>query len=117
MSNSLYSVLSQGAWWTLNKEFSKKYGLYQALLISDLGQRWEYFNIKGMLDGGYFFADMKQIEEDTGISPYMQKECHKTLEKLGVLKVRRKKSTPPRLEYMVDIKKLNSVLINLLENK
>lgn len=84
------SVLSQGAFWQINKVLAKKVGLESALLLSDLIDRESYFDSRDMLINingeGYFFVTGEQIEESTTLSYHKQRKCLKTLKSEGMIK-------------------------------
>jgi len=84
------SVLSQGAFWQINKSLAQKVGLESALLLSDLIDRESYFEGRDMLidinGEGYFFVTSKQISDATTLSYRKQKKCITTLEEQGMIK-------------------------------
>ena len=84
------SVLSQSAFWQINKSLAQKVGLESALLLSDLIDRESYFEGRGMLidinGEGYFFVTSKQISDATTLSYRKQKKCITTLEDEGMIK-------------------------------
>jgi hypothetical protein len=84
------SVLSQGAFWQINKSLAQKVGLESALLLSDLIDRESYFEGRDMLidinGEGYFFVTSKQISDATTLSYRKQKKCIAVLEDEGMIK-------------------------------
>ena len=84
------SVLSQGAFWQINKSLAQKVGLEAALLLSDLIDRESYFDSRDMLininGDNYFFVTSKQISDATTLSYRKQKSSITTLENEGMIK-------------------------------
>ena len=84
------SVLSQSAFWQINKALAQKVGIEPALLLSDLIDRESYFDNRNMLidinGEGYFFVTSKQILDATTLSYRKQKGSIKTLENEGMIK-------------------------------
>ena len=84
------SVLSQSAFWQINKALAQKVGIESALLLSDLIDRESYFDNRNMLidinGEGYFFVTSKQILDATTLSYRKQKGSIKTLENEGMIK-------------------------------
>lgn len=110
------SILSQGAWWPINKPFTQKYGIDASVLISDLISKQEIFETKGILDDeGMFYNDKDQIELNTSLTPYRQDRAREVLVECGVLKTYVKGTLPPRRYYRVDVVALNDI-INKLHN-
>ena len=65
------SILSQSAWWILNKSLTKKIGIDASLILSDLISKQEYYeSINKLEDDGSFFNERDKIEIDTTISIY-----------------------------------------------
>ena len=77
------TILSQGAFWQINKALAQNVGLEAALLLSDLIDRESYFENRDMLVNingeGFFFVTSEQIEQSTTLSYHKQRKCLKTL--------------------------------------
>lgn len=106
------SILSQGAWWTVNKPFTQKYGIDASILLSDLISKQEYFERKLDADG-FFFNDKEQIELNTSLSSYRQDRAREVLIECGVLLTKVVGTLPPRRMYSVNIKKINELIFEL----
>lgn len=66
-------ILSQNAFWIVNKALAKEVGIDAALLLSDLVTKQEYF------DEEWFFNTSENIETDTTLSAYQQRKAIKVL--------------------------------------
>ncbi len=108
------NILSETSWWPVNKHFTRKYGLDAAVIIADLSSKQEYFQNRDMLtDDGFFFNEKLDIEHDTSLSPYRQDKAVKMLVDIGVLETEIKKNIPPKRFYKVNVKKINTLLLEL----
>jgi hypothetical protein len=81
-------LLSSTAFLILNKELARRVGLKEAVLLSDLISKEEYFISNGMTDG-WFFNTEANIEADTTLTPYQQRKCIKNLKKHKLIIVKR----------------------------
>ncbi len=88
------NILSQNAFWIVNKEMAKKVGLDAALLLSDLVTKQEYFIEE------WFFNTADNIKEDTTLSYYQQKKEIKILVDKGFIETKLV-GVPPRLNFKI----------------
>ena len=107
------SILSQGAFWQINKSLARKVGLEAALLLSDLIDRESYFDSRDMLISingeGYFFVTGEQLEESTTLSYHKQRKCLKTLKDAGMIKTFLR-GVPAKTHYKIVENKIWSYL-------
>lgn len=76
-------ILSQNAFWIVNKNIAKEYSIEVALLLSDLVTKQEYFGTE------WFFNTTEDIEESTTLSYHKQKEIIKVLAEAGFIQTKR----------------------------
>jgi len=69
------NILSQNAFWIINKDIAREIGLDATLLLSDLITKEEYFNTPNR----WFFNTSQNIETDTTLSYHKQKIALKIL--------------------------------------
>jgi hypothetical protein len=75
----------------VNKNLARNIGLDCAVLYSELASKYKYFKQKGKLTSdGYFFNTVDNLEIDTCLSSYQQRECLKKLEKYGLVQIVRR---------------------------
>lgn len=73
----------------VNKRLSKKIGLNEAILYSELVSKYKYFKNKDQLTpDGYFFNTVDNLEDDTCLSGKQQRPCIKKLEKLNLIEMK-----------------------------
>ena len=82
-------LLSSSAFLIVNKELARQVGLKGAVLLADLISKEEYFISKGMTDG-WFFNTEANIEADTTLTSYQQRNVLKTLKKYEIIETKRK---------------------------
>ena len=83
----MISLLSSTAYLIVNKKLSKAVGLQAAALLADLISKQVYFqNEKGTVD--YFFNTEDNIQKDTTLSPYQQRNCIGKLKALNLISVK-----------------------------
>lgn len=105
-----WATLSKQAYWTINKQLSKQYGIESALLLSDLLAKEKYFAEGGELQNdGSFFNEQTDIERDTTLSAYKQRNAINPLEKGGIITTELK-GLPKRLYYKINHENLIKVL-------
>ena len=107
------TILSQGAFWQINKALAQNVGLEAALLLSDLIDRESYFENRDMLVNingeGFFFVTSEQIEQSTTLSYHKQRKCLKTLKNKGMIKTFLR-GVPAKTHYKIDENKIWSYL-------
>jgi len=106
-------LLSSSAFIICNKSLAKKLGLKSTILLSDLISKHEYFLNNNLIDGeGYFFNTQANIEEDTTLTPYQQRNAIRTLKNEGLIETK-KIGIPAKLHYKIN----ESQVIKFLDNK
>ena len=107
-------LLSSSAFIVLNKELARQVGLKEAVLLADLISKEEYFIANGMTDG-WFFNTEANIEKDTTLTPYQQRNCLKTLKTKLIIETKRM-GIPAKQYFRINEAKL-LVLISCEETK
>ena len=82
-------LLSSTAFLVVNKELARNIGLKETVLLADLISKEEYFINNGMTDG-WFFNTEANIQRDTTLTPYQQRNALKTLKKNKIIETKRK---------------------------
>ena len=85
----------------INKNLINALGLSNAVYISNLIDKFEYFRNKNMLrEDGSFFLTFKQQAEQTGLSEYQLRQCKKYFIDLGILNTKMI-GMPPKEYYSI----------------
>jgi len=114
----LSSFLTQTAFWTINKELAHNIGRDEAFLLSDLISKYEYFKSINQLvefdNENYFYATSESIENDTMFTYFQQKKLIANLEKLGLLKSKRK-GIPSKLFFHIKEENISNFFKSSIE--
>jgi hypothetical protein len=101
------NILSQGAFWMVNKKLAKECGIEASILISELITKRQYLDESDMDEGEWFYETREEIEEKTTLSPYQQREAIKKLAEHGFIETK-EAGIPSKTYYRVfDNKLLN----------
>lgn len=106
--NTVLGMIGGSEYWIINKPLARVVGLEAAVLFSDLCQAQKYWDQKNGRES-YFFKVEGEIQEDTTLSPYKQRESLKRLKQEGLIKTKRK-GTPAKKFYLIDSECLNNLL-------
>jgi len=68
-----------------NKELARSIGLHPAIMFCELLSKEDYFEERGELKEGWFFNTIENMEKDTFLSEYQQRETINILQKLGLI--------------------------------
>lgn len=110
------NILSQTAWWMINKALTKELGIDASLLLSDLLSKFEYFEDRNLLDDdGFFFNTRENIETDTTIPLYRITKAIEVL-KFKKLIETNNKGIPPKSRFKLNMISINK-LIDSLHNR
>lgn len=107
--NILMNLLSNSGYIIVNKEIIKKLGLHEAIILGELCSEYSYWEKSNKLDNGYFFSTRENIEKNTGLSSYQQREPFKRLVKMGIV-LEILKGMPQQKWYSLDMNKLYNLL-------
>jgi len=108
-------LLSSSAFIVLNKELARNVGLKGAVLLADLISKEEYFIANGMTNG-WFFNTEENIERDTTLTPYQQRNTLKKLIDQGFLETKRI-GIPAKKHFKINEGLVMKLLNNLSERK
>ena len=92
--STIKRVLSQGAFWMVNKHLVKQIGIPACLLLSELVDKYDYHEAREQLvphpknedNFGYFYQSMDNIEENTTLAYRAQKSAVAVLVEKGLIK-------------------------------
>ena len=80
-------LLSSTAFLVVNKSLARSIGLKETILLADLISKEEYFD---NIQDGWFFNTEANIQQDTTLTPYQQRNALKTLKKYRIIETKRK---------------------------
>lgn len=83
---SVFGLIASSNFLIVNRDIMKAVGLDAAVMLSELASEEKYYEDNGMLDNGYFYSTIQNVETQTGLSKYKQTTAAKALESYGFLK-------------------------------
>ena len=116
----LMSILSNDGYIILNKYVMKALGLHEAILLGELCSGYIYWYKGEKLQDGFFYSTRENIERETTLSPFQQRQALKKLTEMGLVEIL-EKDMPKKTYYKVDEEKVYKFLLetdlNLTEVK
>ena len=107
--NGIINLLANSGYIILNKTIIKKLGLHEAILIGELCSEYIHWEKTGKLEENYFYSTRENIEENTGLSAYQQREPMKRLINIGIV-LEKSKGMPLQKWYSLDSELLYKIL-------
>lgn len=109
----IVELLASDNFFVINRDLIKIFGLHEAIIIGELASEYRYWKRENKLtDDGLFFSTRENIEENTGLSEYQQREAINNLIKCNILSVV-KKGLPAKNYYKFN----QSTVLEFLNNK
>lgn len=112
----LFELLRNDGSIVINKKLAKGIGLHQAIMYSELISKYLYFSKRGKLKEGYFFNTVENMEQDTCLSDYQQREAVCKLKDLGLIDYK-VKGIPPKRYFKIIVSEKVSKMLNALFSK
>lgn len=91
----LKQILSNQSHWQVNKDFAREYGLECAVLMTELIDKWSYYDFTE-----WFYNTSESIEEFTTLTYHKQKKCIEVLTNAGFIETSLK-GTPAKQHFKV----------------
>ena len=120
---SITNLLNQNGFIMTNKKIIKMCGLHEAILLGALCSRQDYWNDarhwdseKYALYDGFFFCTAADLEEETTLSPYLQRNAFKNLIEQGFIETQLR-GVPALKWFRVNEKKLQAVFLDLEDSQ
>lgn len=99
-------ILGLSSFWIVNKAIAKHLKCNDsALLLSDLVDRFNYFQGKGEVKDGYFYYTSESIENNINITYHKQKKCIQILKKNGFIDTK-VYGIPAKLHFKINENKI-----------
>lgn len=83
----IISLLANDNYIVVNKDLIKEFGINTALLLGELASEYKYYQKKDLLEDGYFYSTIENVEENTGLSVYQQKKALDELKEKGFIDI------------------------------
>lgn len=106
----LEDLLGLDSYIQVNKTLIQKLGLHEAILISELYSERSYWRKQNKLrDDKWFFSTRDNLEENTGLTPYYQREALSKLITLGIVECTLMDTPAKKYYSIVDDKLLKAL--------
>ena len=86
----ILQLLASDNFITVNRTIAKEIGLDEAILLGELASEYNYYSSRDMLEDGYFYSTVENVEDNTTLSDYRQRKAIGKLQDLGIIDVVRK---------------------------
>lgn len=106
----LMSILSNDGYIILNKYVMKALGLHEAILLGELCSEYIYWYKEEKLQDGFFYSTRENIEKETTLSPFQQRQALKKLTEMGLVEIL-EKDMPKKTYYKVNEEKVYKFLL------
>lgn len=106
----LMSILSNDGYIILNKYVMKALGLHEAILLGELCSEYIYWYKEEKLQDGFFYSTRENIEKETTLSPFQQRQALKKLTEIGLVEIL-ERDMPKKTYYKVNEEKVYKFLL------
>ena len=87
MGFGITNLLANDGYVIVNRSIIKKYGINEAIMLGELCSEYNYWASRKKLKNGWFFSSISNVEINTCLTGYKQREALKILEDAGIIKV------------------------------
>lgn len=87
---SILYLLASSNFITVNKTLMKVVGLEASVLLGELASEYAYWEEQGILEDGFFYSTIENLEERTTLSVYKQQQAIQKLKELGLVETKLK---------------------------
>lgn len=108
----LMSILSNDGYIILNKYVMKALGLHEAILLGELCSEYIYWYKEEKLQDGFFYSTRENIEKETTLSPFQQRQALKKLTEIGLVEIL-ERDMPKKTYYKVNEEKVYKFLLEI----
>lgn len=106
----LMSIISNDGYIILNKYVMKALGLHEAILLGELCSEYIYWYKEEKLQDGFFYSTRENIEKETTLSPFQQRQALKKLTEIGLVEIL-ERDMPKKTYYKVNEEKVYKFLL------
>ena len=112
---TILNLISNNNFITLNKDLIKAIGLEEAILLGELTSEYDYWAKQELLENGYFYSTIENIEEHTTLSEYKQRKALNSLKNQGLIDIKIKGLPAKRFIKINEEQVLKKLKINTLK--
>lgn len=109
--NEIFQLLNPSNTLTVNRLLAHAVGALETIIYGALIAKFNYYEKNNMLDDGWFYSTVPDLEESTSLSEYQQKRCIANLVKAGLIETKNR-GLPAKRSFRViqDIETLSRLL-------
>ena len=100
--NGIFNILNPDNTITVNRPLAHALGLSEAITYAALIAKCYYYMQRDMLDNGWFYSTVPDLQESTALSEYQQKRCITNLVKSGLIRTENRGMPAKRSFIIVD---------------
>lgn len=86
---NLFTILNANNYFTVNREIAKKIGLNAAIMLSEIVDKYCFFESKNLLNDGWFYLTVESVEERSCLGKDAQMGAINKLVSLGFIETKR----------------------------
>ena len=106
----IMELLATNGYIRVNKRLIRECGLYEAIMLGELCGEYLYWKDRDALENGWFFSTIENVEYNTTLSAYQQREAIKNLVKMGLIECE-KRGLPAKRWFKINEEKLENRFI------
>lgn len=100
--NAIFQLLNPSNTVSVNRPLAHALGLNEAVVYGALISKFYYYSEREMLDDGWFYSTVPDLEESTALSEKQQKRCVDNLVKSGLIRCELRGMPAKRSFYIID---------------
>lgn len=109
--NAIFQLLNPNNTVSVNRPLAHAIGLNEAIAYGALIAKYYWYSERGMLDDGWFYSTVPDLQESTALTERQQKRCIDALVKAGLLRSELRGMPAKRSFYIVeDIQLIQTLL-------
>ncbi|MGN0682531.1 MAG: hypothetical protein ACI4JY_02550 [Oscillospiraceae bacterium] len=109
--NAIFQLLNPNNTVSVNRPLAHAIGLNEAVAYGALVAKYYWYSERGMLDNGWFYSTVPDLQESTALTERQQKRCIDALVKAGLLRSELRGMPAKRSFYIVeDIQLIQTLL-------
>lgn len=110
LSSMIMNLLSNNGYIIVNKAIIQKIGLHEAIILGEMCSEYIYWKNANRLEDNFFYSTRENIQSNTGLSPYQQRQPFKNLADRGII-LTKEKGMPQKTWYSIDETTLYQLLL------
>lgn len=109
---SLYTLLNNNNFFTVNREMAKKVGLNASIFLSELIDKYCYFESMGLEPDGWFYLKIEDVYDRTSLGRDAQDGAIKKLKALGLIECKQM-GMPAKRHFRLSRQKIEEIASSL----